>query len=192
MPHQREKRYVVEVEDPGGSCSLSTPSELSNTFTFKIRHSTERTGSWYNSFMQLHLHMLIFLQNRIIQQSSKWHSPTGLGLHIKWLGNMKPGLQKLSLTRVLRLHSTLQDQDTYGLPWCWFTAQHSILTNGNSSAKNHPIALWNRTHQTKLCWKTPKAATIGWLAPERTSSVKRITISRVSIHLCCLRSPDPP
>lgn len=54
--------------------------------------------------------MLIFLQNRIIQQSSKWHSPTGLGLHIKWLGNMNPGLQKLSLTRVLRLHSTLQDQ----------------------------------------------------------------------------------
>lgn len=57
-----------------------------------------------------HLRMFIFLQNRIIQQSSKWHSPTDLGLHIKWLGNMNPGLQKLSLTRVLRLHSTLQDQ----------------------------------------------------------------------------------
>lgn len=30
MPHKRGKRprYVVEVEDPGGNCSLSTPSEL--------------------------------------------------------------------------------------------------------------------------------------------------------------------
>lgn len=26
---------MVEVEDPGGSSTLSTPSELGNTFTFK-------------------------------------------------------------------------------------------------------------------------------------------------------------
>lgn len=113
---------------PGGSCSPSTPSELGNTFTFKIRHSTERTGSWYNGFMQLHLRMLIFLQNRIIQQSRKWHGPTGLGLHIKWLGNVNPGLQKLSLTRVLRLHSTLQDQASI---WLALVLTHSMASHPN-------------------------------------------------------------
>lgn len=76
--------------------------------------------------MQLHLHMLIFSQNRIIQQSSKWHSPTGLGLHTKWLGNMNPGLQKLSLTRVLRLHSTLQDQASI---WLALVPIHSMASH---------------------------------------------------------------
>lgn len=32
--------------------------------------------------------------HRILQQSSKCYSPTGLGLHIKWLGNMNPRLRE--------------------------------------------------------------------------------------------------
>lgn len=185
MPHKRGKRprYVVEVEDPGGSCSLSTPSELGNTFTFKIRHSTERTGSGYSSFMQLHFHMLIFLQNRIIQQSSEQHSPTGLGLHSKWSGNVKPGLQKLSLTRVL---STSQDQANTRPALVLIHSMAFHPFKRNSSAKDHPIAPRNRRHQSKLCWKTPKAATTGQLAPYRENLFCQNNYYQQGIHTLML------